>query len=358
LKETILLTIHKKGDITELSNYRGIMLTNTLMTLAISYEAVLLQEWADKLGLLPSFQIATRPSTQGRDITSFLALLESWSIRNNQTVYVLKKDQQKGFDFLSLWQAFYDAVQFYGLPKELIEFDKESQQDVPCRILTAHGLTETIRITGVNREGDNRAPIRFTLSMGMGSWYLHATIMQAEEGLPTSMLVKSMNSNSPHTPSDALQCRITSIEMMDDSLLFARSIPALRRINLIQEFFQFTYGAVTATGPDKTVVSLFNPPSEGLDQSTLVAQRVRSVKRNDDGEWKLDWEIMEVPITKQLTFLKTCINDQAQRYEELKSAISEFTIPSLPRKLPITVVHRIIAQLLIVTRNALIDSAS
>jgi ABC-type multidrug transport system ATPase subunit len=63
LKKTILLTIHKKEDVTELFNYVGIMLTNTLMTLAISYEAALLQEWADKLGLLPSFQMATRPST-------------------------------------------------------------------------------------------------------------------------------------------------------------------------------------------------------------------------------------------------------------------------------------------------------
>jgi len=274
--------------------------------------------------------------------------LETWSIRNNKTIYVLKKDQQKGFDFLSL-QAFYDAIHFYRLPNEMIDFDKASQQDVPCQIWTTYGPTETIRISSVNRQGDNRASIRFTLSMGMGSWYLHeiARIMETEGGIPASMTVESRNIDSPHTPSDSLHIRVTSVEMMDDSLIFARSILALRMINGTQEFFQFVYGAVTATGPEKTAVSIFNPPSEGLDQSTLKFPRVSSVEQNDDREWKTEWGIMELPLIKQLTFLKTSINNQGQMYEELKSAITSFIIPSLPRKLLITAVRGIIVQLLI-----------
>jgi hypothetical protein len=135
--------------------------------------------------------------------------------------------------------------------------------------------------------------------------------------------------------------------MMDDSLIFARSIPALRMINGTQEFFQFVYGAVTATGPEKTAVSIFNPPSEVLDQSTLKFPRVSSVEQNDDREWKTEWGIMELPLIKQLTFLKTSINNQGQMYEELKSAITSFIIPFLPRKLLITAVRGIIVQLLI-----------
>jgi hypothetical protein len=48
IKETIMITIFKKGDPTHLENYRGIMLTNTLMTIAISLEAKLLQDWANE----------------------------------------------------------------------------------------------------------------------------------------------------------------------------------------------------------------------------------------------------------------------------------------------------------------------
>jgi hypothetical protein len=127
--------------------------------------------------------------------------LETWSIRNNKTIYVLKKDQQKGFDFLSL-QAFYDAIHFYRLPNEMIDFDKASQQDVPCQIWTTYGPTETIRISSVNKQGDNRASIRFTLSMGMGSWYLHeiARIMETEGGIPASMTVENPGISTPLTP--------------------------------------------------------------------------------------------------------------------------------------------------------------
>jgi hypothetical protein len=98
-------------------------------------------------------------------------MLQTWSARNNTPLYILKKDQQKGFDFLSL-QSFYDAVDFYGLPPSLRDFDIASQLEVPCRILTAHGTTNPIAISGVNRQGDNRALIRFTISTAMCSWYL------------------------------------------------------------------------------------------------------------------------------------------------------------------------------------------
>jgi hypothetical protein len=119
IKETITITIFKKGDPTHLENYRGIMLTNTLMILAISLEAKHLQDWANERKFLSPFQIATKPGAQSRDATSLLAMLQTWSVRNNTPLYVLKKDQQKGFDFLSL-QSFYDAVDFYGLPQSRV----------------------------------------------------------------------------------------------------------------------------------------------------------------------------------------------------------------------------------------------
>jgi len=107
------------------------MLTNALMTLAISLEAELLQRWANERGFLPPLQVATRPGVQGCDITSFLSMITTWSTRNEIPIHILKKDQQKGFDFLSL-QCFYDAIKFYGIPATIEDFDRASQHDVPC----------------------------------------------------------------------------------------------------------------------------------------------------------------------------------------------------------------------------------
>src|SRR5947207_5113884 len=350
LKETTLLTIHKKGDITKLANYRGIMLTNTLMTIAISFEATMLQEWADRLDLLPNLQAATRPGAQGRDVTNFLSMVEAWSNRNNKSVYILKKDQKKGFDFLSL-QCFYDCVDFYGLPSQIKDFDKATQHDVSCRIMTAYGLTDPIQLSGVNRQGDNRAPIRFTLSTGMGSWYIHEQALSTEllsDRIPASITMTTLNAknNMPHTPADDVKVHLTTVEMMDDSLIFGRSLEVIKKLNEIQEIFQFTYGAVTATGPDKTAVTIMKPNGVNSDR-VLTFRRVKSIQLNASGGWETVWEDMELPVLDRLTFLKTLINDQQSMYNELKMVIGNFALPTIPKRLPVTAVRRIIAQLLI-----------
>src|SRR5579859_2855183 len=143
---------------------------------------------------------------------------------------MLKKDQAKGFDFLSL-EAFYNAIDFYGLPKTLTAFDRASQNQVPCRILIAFGLTEPIYINSVNWHGDNRAPIRFTLSTGMGSWYLQerATYHDMNSNPPMSIIIRPQNTvdRKPHTSTDNLSMCITSLEMIDDSILFSRSSDAI-----------------------------------------------------------------------------------------------------------------------------------
>jgi hypothetical protein len=284
LKEMILLTIFKKGDATRLENYRGIMLTNALMTLAISLEAELLQRWVDERGFLPPLQAATRPGVQGRDITSFLSMITTWSTRNKISIDILKKDQQKGFDFLSL-QCFYDAVKFYGVPAAIEDFDRASQHNVPCRILTAHGLTEPIIISGVNRQGDNRA-IRFTLSLGMCRWYLQesAIRLQSTRRLDTSVIMSTQHiEDIHHTPLDKLEVRVTSLEMMDDSLIFGRSQAAVTALHGEQEQFQYCYGAVTAVGPDKTCLYRINCVGED-NLGTTTMRRVKVVQRDPLGK--------------------------------------------------------------------------
>ncbi|KAJ7894752.1 hypothetical protein B0H13DRAFT_1506417, partial [Mycena leptocephala] len=86
VKPTIMATIHKRGARTQLSNTRGICFSNQL--------------------------------------------IETWSNRGKMPVFALKRDQQKGFDHLEP-QVFYDAVEAYGLPRALIDFDRAAQADVP-----------------------------------------------------------------------------------------------------------------------------------------------------------------------------------------------------------------------------------
>ncbi|KAG0702051.1 hypothetical protein DFH29DRAFT_789671, partial [Suillus ampliporus] len=85
-------TIYKRGPKTSLANYRGICCR--------------------------------------RDLTSFLSQLESWSNRHHKSLYLLRRDQQKGFDKLEP-QGFYDAISAYGLPHSIVDFDSSAQSEVP-----------------------------------------------------------------------------------------------------------------------------------------------------------------------------------------------------------------------------------
>ncbi|KAJ7895330.1 hypothetical protein B0H13DRAFT_1624443, partial [Mycena leptocephala] len=85
IKDTTLAMFHKRGLRTDLSNWRGIFL--------------------------------------------YLASIKCWAARHKETVFAIKRDQMKGFDYLAP-EGMYDAVRAYGLPQQIIDIDKQSQTDV------------------------------------------------------------------------------------------------------------------------------------------------------------------------------------------------------------------------------------
>ncbi len=89
--------------------------------------------------ILPDTQVAAQPGVQTHDLISFLSGVKCWASRHKQTVYAIKRDQMKGFDYLSP-DGFYDAINAYGLPSEIIDLDRASQTKTRCFIRTAYGI--------------------------------------------------------------------------------------------------------------------------------------------------------------------------------------------------------------------------
>jgi len=85
-------------------------------------------------------------------MTSFLSQVESWSNCTATPLFILKRDQQKDFDFLAP-SGFHDAIQAYGLPQEIIALDQYSQSDIWCTIHTAYGDAPPIVINGITKQG-------------------------------------------------------------------------------------------------------------------------------------------------------------------------------------------------------------
>ncbi|KAJ7146761.1 hypothetical protein C8R44DRAFT_827281 [Mycena epipterygia] len=92
---------HKRGLRTNLSNWRGIFLSNFIANCPISWLNSLLTPYVAKLRILPNTQVATQQDVQMRDLMSYLAGIKTWVARHKENVYAIKRDQMKGFDYLS-----------------------------------------------------------------------------------------------------------------------------------------------------------------------------------------------------------------------------------------------------------------
>lgn len=91
-----------------------------------------------------------QPGVQTQDLMSFLAGIKTWSTCHKQAMYAIKRDQMKGFNYLSP-DGFYDAIHAYGLPLSIIDLDRAAQTNTQYFIRTAYGVTNPLTVSGVTK---------------------------------------------------------------------------------------------------------------------------------------------------------------------------------------------------------------
>jgi hypothetical protein len=277
--------------------------------------------YISQLHLLPPGQIATQPEIQGRDLTSLFAQIESWATRHRVSLYALRRDQQKGFDCLSP-QGFYDAVHAYGLPDQLILLDVSAQSDVPYTFKTAHGLTDPL-ISGVTKQGGPLSPLKSTLTTILGHHWLSDLARDHPDALVLSTHQAQLS--LPHTPPDHLRLPITTAEAMDDSTIFATSLPFLHTLVFSAERFQAAYGWLTSWSKSLLLLNTPHPPS------------VASMPSVDPDDMLSDCVIMRdvAVVTDHMEFL------------HIRDIIDSFEFPVLLHRLPFTLLRHLIIQCLV-----------
>jgi hypothetical protein len=236
-KDMYLTMFHKRGLRTDLSNWRGLMISNFIANSPMTWLNYLLTPFIASNSILPDTQVATQQGVQTRDLTSFLAGLLTWSNRHNSTIYALKRDQMKGFDYLAP-EGFYDAISAYGLPQSIVDIDKAAQTNTKVFIRTAHGITEPIIVSGVAKQGGPISPLKSTLTTSLGHRYLDDVATKTPSALTIS--TSSNERHDPHLPDDYLSLPIRMIEATDDSILFASSC---------QPFKTFAYWRSASNSP-------------------------------------------------------------------------------------------------------------
>jgi hypothetical protein len=336
LKPTNISTIHKRGPNTTLTNYRGIACSNFLLNLPFAWLNTLLTPYLTKHSVIPESQIATQPGTQGRDLIAFISQYECWASREHIPLYVLQRDQKKGFDMLEP-EGFYDALTAYGLPRAIADLDRSAQEDVPYRVKTAYGFTDPFIVNGVTKQGGSLSPLKCTLTTSLCNRW----ISDRRQDSPGSFVVSTHSAriHQPHTPPDRIKLEISMIEAMDDSLLLSSDLPSLKRMAWDADRFQATYGWETAW--PKSALYTFNAPPPSLFEA-----RMPSVDYTNPQTGSLSWH--EVPVvTSHTTFLRVPVNRPLLQFSLLRDLILNFSFPPSTLRLPLTVLRRILVQTLI-----------
>ncbi|KAF8057048.1 hypothetical protein FPV67DRAFT_1456580 [Lyophyllum atratum] len=241
ISDTHLTYFHKRGVRTDLSNWRGLLISNFLANSPMTWLNYNLSPYTAHLGIIPETQVATQPGIQTRDLMSFLSSLKTWSARSKTPIYLLKRDQIKGFDYLSR-DGFYDAC-------EVANWGSMLSKD--C----VWGIAEPIIVEGVTKQGGSLSPLKSTMTTSLGHNFLDDLASNDPDCITISSAMH--RSQDPHLPNDSRTLRFTMAEA-NNSYIGALSYPALCRYTLQMERFQFVYGWMTSW--PKTTVHILNSP--------------------------------------------------------------------------------------------------
>ena len=196
IKDMWLTYMHKGGIHTDLSNYRGLMLSNFLANSLMTWLNYKLIPYVAKLNIIPETQVATQQGVQTRDVMSYLSCIKCYSERHHQTIFALQRDQMKGFDYLAP-SGFYDALKAYGFPDAISDLDKAAQKQTKAYIRTAYGITGPIVIDGLTKQGRPLSPVKSTLTTSLGHRYLDD--MASSDSGVLVMSTKAQKANDSHT---------------------------------------------------------------------------------------------------------------------------------------------------------------
>jgi len=315
---------------TDLSNWRGLLLSNVLANSPMAWLNCCLSE----KGILPDTQVAVQPGVQTCDLMSFLTSVKCWATRHKEPVYALEHDQMKGFDYL-VPEGFHDTIRSYGLLQSIIDIDKAAHKETKCFIQTAYGVTLPIIVSDVNKQGGPLSPIKSMFMMSLGHYYLN-DLMKND---PNALIISSSacKRNDPHLKDDGNCLMVVMVEATDDSFLFSKSLQSLRRNTLVMERFQFAYGWMTQWS--KSMACLLSGIGDHLNMISLPLVTV------ERGANPLTVTEHEVPLTRdELEFLRAKVDNLTARFKELKNFIDTFQFPCVLGRLPITLICKIVAQ--------------
>ena len=160
--ESIILPLHKKGDVNNPSNYRGISLSDVSSKIYGTIINSRLQSWVEQNNITGEFQAGFKKGYSTIDHMFTLMACIQKQLSLHRKLYVAFIDFEKCFDSINrnlLWPI----LKKKGVRGKLFRSIRSMYLNVRSRVRSGKKLTELIQCTSGVKQGDSCSPVLFSI---------------------------------------------------------------------------------------------------------------------------------------------------------------------------------------------------
>ena len=160
--EGFIVPIFKKGDVNEVSNYRGITLLSTLGKLFTRILNNRLNKWAEDYRIYTEAQAGFRKHMSTVDNIYVLNGLISHCINDNEYLYCCFVDFTKAFDYVGRDILWYKLIKI-GVRGLMLDIIKSIYENVKSKVKINNTLSEAFSCNIGVRQGECLSPFLFAM---------------------------------------------------------------------------------------------------------------------------------------------------------------------------------------------------
>ena len=158
----IIIPLFKKGDQTDVRNYRGITLVSCLSKLFTSVLNNRIVKWCDENSKISDAQFGFRKGFSTVDAIYTLHSLIENMINNNKRFYCAFVDMKKAFDSIyrnALWLKLFKM----GINGKMLRILKGMYESVRCRVRHLNTYADFFEVAVGLKQGETMSPVLFSL---------------------------------------------------------------------------------------------------------------------------------------------------------------------------------------------------
>lgn len=161
-KEALTILIHKKGDDTDITNFRPIALMSCIYKLFMGTMAKRLTHWSIETGILSDQQKCARPTEGCYEHTYVMKSLVGEARRSKKKLCIAWLDIRNAFGSVP-HSTIRTTLQHIGVPQEFVNLIMNAYTGASTVIKTPNGSTSKIPIRAGVKQGCPMSPILFNL---------------------------------------------------------------------------------------------------------------------------------------------------------------------------------------------------